>query len=138
MGYKWLIIADDTFSPLTLKGVRYDADITLVKTKKLNQNETHDPVKFNFEDIYIHPLKEASANPWATWNETHRLSIGGERDRIYRRNNLRKFPLRIFTPVRHLWLFSQCDLKLILFSKISSFETCRLCRLCTRIPKLTF
>ncbi|CAG5024549.1 unnamed protein product [Parnassius apollo] len=52
-----------------------------------------------FDDIYIHPGYGTSAHPWAYWSPSKGLQVIFERERILRRFDLKKYTLKIATPL---------------------------------------
>lgn len=104
--YKWLVVGEDV--PLVLHHARYNADITLLRTTKLNEYRNTAKIlsdekllHFDFVDIYIHPINGPSIHPWATWSEKDSFHLHHENERILRRNNLKKYCLKISTPVSY-------------------------------------
>nr|AOG12849.1 ionotropic receptor [Eogystia hippophaecolus] len=105
--YKWLVISDE--APSSLHATRYDADVVLIESSKrimaraTGNNEIMSTAAIKqtiyFNDVYVHPRNGASLNPWAVWTGT--LEVTHERERILRRLDLKKYPLRIATPVGH-------------------------------------
>ncbi|KAH9645587.1 hypothetical protein HF086_005236 [Spodoptera exigua] len=61
--------------------------------------ETATPV--HIYDAYVHPRDGISINLWAHWTNASGLVLTHERERILRRLDLKKYPLRIATPVGH-------------------------------------
>ncbi|XP_045454238.1 ionotropic receptor 75a-like [Melitaea cinxia] len=103
--YKWVVVGEDL--PEAIKTVRYDADILLIRTPMpkavqgttKNKSNTLKDTSFYIQDIYIHPLHGASAHPWGVWDLKDGIQATHGRDRILRRQNLRKYPLKIATPL---------------------------------------
>ncbi|XP_037872511.2 uncharacterized protein LOC101735556 [Bombyx mori] len=91
LNYKWLIVGNEI--PNRLHTVRYDADITLFN---YYGNGNSDQVGY-FQDIYIHPEEGASVHPWAYWSNG--IILTHEVEKKLRRRNLKKFPMRIATPI---------------------------------------
>ncbi|VVC90465.1 unnamed protein product [Leptidea sinapis] len=46
------------------------------------------------EDIYVHPQLGASRHPWGIWTPKSGLQVFYDRDRMLRRFNLKKYPLK--------------------------------------------
>ncbi|KAF9795718.1 hypothetical protein SFRURICE_018846 [Spodoptera frugiperda] len=52
-------------------------------------------------DAYVHPRDGISINFWAHWTNASGLVLTHERERILRRLDLKRYPLKIATPVGH-------------------------------------
>ncbi|CAK1590486.1 unnamed protein product [Parnassius mnemosyne] len=101
--YKWLVINE---IPEFLNKTRYDADVVLMRTEQNEETIALNKTKslavsslVFFDDIYIHPGYGASAHPWAYWRQSQGLQVMFERERILRRFDLKKYTLRIATPL---------------------------------------
>ncbi|XP_050684874.1 ionotropic receptor 75a-like [Leptidea sinapis] len=99
--YKWVIISEHV--PLKLHTVRYDSDIILAK---IHKESFHDNVTnltnidlITMEDIYVHPQLGASRHPWGIWTPKSGLQVFYDRDRMLRRLNLKKYPLKVAVPL---------------------------------------
>ncbi|XP_075983885.1 ionotropic receptor 75a-like [Anticarsia gemmatalis] len=105
--YKWLIVGDRL--PAVLRKVRYDADVTYLKHGDYNDRKGNTAISIvaessevvNFYDAYIHPRDGVAIHPWAYWTQSAGFVLMHERERILRRQDLKKYPLKIATPVGH-------------------------------------
>ncbi|CAB3219831.1 unnamed protein product [Arctia plantaginis] len=91
--YKWLVVGDRL--PTALHKIRYDADVTFLEHGATNSTAAY------FSDTYIHPRDGVTIHPWAYWTATQGFIVTQERARILRRQDLKKYPLRIATPIGH-------------------------------------
>ncbi|KAJ8711424.1 hypothetical protein PYW07_008666 [Mythimna separata] len=104
--YKWLILGDHV--PDVLRKIRYDNDVAFLKWDQ-DANKTVDFTAVTTEtrtaihiyDAYIHPRDGIAINLWAYWTNSTGLVLTHERERILRRNDLKRYPLRIATPLGH-------------------------------------
>ncbi|XP_050353693.1 ionotropic receptor 75a-like [Nymphalis io] len=95
--YKWVIVAETV--PDFIKTVRYDADILLLKPSTIETIKKDDGDIYYIDDVYIHPRDGIFLHPWGRWNLLNGLHILHETERIIRRQNLKKYPLKIATPL---------------------------------------
>ncbi|CAH2093770.1 unnamed protein product [Euphydryas editha] len=107
--YKWVIVGESV--PDTMKTFRYDADVLLIrKPKELIQYNVTEKNELNplaaatntsiyIFDIYSHPRDGASVYPWGFWNLKDGIHVTHGRERILRRQNLKKYPLKIAAPL---------------------------------------
>ncbi|KAJ8713078.1 hypothetical protein PYW08_008382 [Mythimna loreyi] len=99
MKYKWLIVGDHV--PDALRKIRYDCDVAFLKWDHITNNETKDLTAIHIYDTYVHPRDGITTHLWANWMNSTGLVLTHERERILRRNDLKRYPLRIATPVGH-------------------------------------
>ncbi|XP_046964305.1 ionotropic receptor 75a-like [Vanessa cardui] len=97
--YKWVIVGESV--PDSVKTVRYDADILLLKSLPIKENGDDLTENFTYyiDDVYIHPRDGIFLYPWGRWNLINGLQILHETERIIRRQNLKEYPLKIATPL---------------------------------------
>nr|XP_026488853.1 ionotropic receptor 75a-like [Vanessa tameamea] len=100
--YKWVVVGESV--PDAVKTVRYDADILLLKPSPTNNKSkavdlTLNEVTYYIEDVYVHPRDGIYLHLWGRWNLVNGLQILHETERIIRRQNLKKYPLKIATPL---------------------------------------
>lgn len=106
----------------TLNNVRYDSELALLQLSRTDMEESITPYKsmnvtalsvtgntgeaaeFSFKDVYVHPSNGVSVHPWASWDQKRGFLVQHEADRIKRRLNLMKFPFRLSTPVRLVFI----------------------------------
>ncbi|CAH2051836.1 unnamed protein product, partial [Iphiclides podalirius] len=95
--YKWLLINE---IPEYIKSCRYDADIVLLRTENGNGEVSNAPKTLVFfDDLYVHPRDGPSLHTWAYWSEPFGLQLLHERERVLRRFDFKKYPLKIATPM---------------------------------------
>ncbi|XP_063541521.1 uncharacterized protein LOC134750289 isoform X2 [Cydia strobilella] len=105
MWYKWLIIGNEVPSRLN-HTMRYDADITLLDPRQPGAMDASDntSVAYHesilFEDLHVHLRDGVSRHPWAVWTPAGFQPLY-EHERIRRRHDLKRYPMRIATPVGH-------------------------------------
>ncbi|XP_061722209.1 uncharacterized protein LOC133528767 isoform X1 [Cydia pomonella] len=105
MWYKWLIIGNEVPSRLN-HTTRYDADITLLGPRQLGAIDAigNSSVAYHesilFEDLYVHLRDGVSRHPWAVWTPAGFQPLY-ELERIRRRHDLKRYTMRIPTPVGH-------------------------------------
>ncbi|XP_050553066.1 ionotropic receptor 75a-like [Spodoptera frugiperda] len=101
MKYKWLIVGDHV--PDALRKIRYDSDVAFLECNSVMNNGTRDiaATPVHIYDAYVHPRDGISINFWAHWTNASGLVLTHERERILRRLDLKRYPLKIATPVGH-------------------------------------
>ncbi|XP_073947794.1 ionotropic receptor 75a-like isoform X2 [Choristoneura fumiferana] len=105
---KWLVVSEEI--PGKLKSMRYDADVVLLNRLQtdagyltgITANTTSlASSAVSFEDVYAHPGGGSSRHAWAAWAPAGGLQLRHERDRLLRRLDLKRYPMRIATPIGH-------------------------------------
>ncbi|PZC83436.1 hypothetical protein B5X24_HaOG200810 [Helicoverpa armigera] len=110
MKYKWLLLGDHV--PEALRDIRYDSDVTFLKWGRNNRNETKKSTNLAllpepptspiyFYDVYVHLREGISIHYWAHWTKESGFVVTHDREKILRRLDLQRYPLRIATPVGH-------------------------------------
>ncbi|XP_059054138.1 uncharacterized protein LOC131848332 [Achroia grisella] len=103
--YKWMVVGDDI--PSALHHVRYDVDAVMLKLpsntprnefQNLNYSTSPNQTLY-IEDIMVHPHDGASIHPWAYWTKYSGLKVTHDREKILRRLNFRRSPIRIASPI---------------------------------------
>nr|XP_032527242.1 ionotropic receptor 75a-like [Danaus plexippus plexippus] len=98
--YKWIIVGQEL--PEYVSYMRYDADVFLIRNPDNSTQTESDGNRIikdvPIDDIYFHPGEGVSSHPWGSWTVAG-LQILYEKERIQRRRNLRRYPLRIATPI---------------------------------------
>ncbi|XP_063628575.1 uncharacterized protein LOC134800050 [Cydia splendana] len=103
MWYKWLIVGNEVPSRLNHR-IRYDADIALLDPQQFGAIDAADntSVAYHesifFEDVHVHLRDGASRHPWAVWTPAGFQPLY-ELERIRRRHDLKRYPMRIATPI---------------------------------------
>uniref|UniRef100_A0A2A4K3Y1 Ionotropic glutamate receptor C-terminal domain-containing protein n=1 Tax=Heliothis virescens TaxID=7102 RepID=A0A2A4K3Y1_HELVI len=109
--YKWLLLGDHV--PEVVRDIRYDSDVTFLEWCHIDNNETKKSAGITqtktskpdspiyFYDVYVHPRDGIAINYWAHWTKESGFLVTHEREKILRRLDLKRYPLRIATPVGH-------------------------------------
>nr|AMM70660.1 ionotropic receptor 31a [Heliconius melpomene rosina] len=95
--YKWMILNNTI--PHFIQNARYDADILLLKPSPTYNNSSLETEDITIYDVYTHPRDDASVFLWAHWDLHAGLQVLFDKERIDRRRNLSKYPLKIAAPL---------------------------------------